>query len=176
MKRNEDIVAVENLVAMYDELVVLDHITFSIQSQQIFVVLGGSGCGKTTLLRHLLGLLKPAAGSIKLFGTDITTVNEDEMQPIRERIGMVFQGAALFNSMTLAENVALPLDEYTGYPSRVIQDIVDWKLHMVGLYHARDYLPSQLSGGMKKRAAIARAMVMDPELLFLMNTRQDWTR
>jgi len=163
---SEPIIDVKNLVAVYDDIVVLDGISFSVLDHEVFVVLGGSGCGKTTLLKHLLGLIKPEAGSINLFGTDITSINEDEIQPIRERIGMVFQGSALFNTMRLSETVALPLVEYTDYPSRVIQDIVDWKLHMVNLYHARDYLPSQLSGGMKKRAGIARAMVLDPELLF----------
>jgi phospholipid/cholesterol/gamma-HCH transport system ATP-binding protein len=163
---SEPVIDVKNLVAVYDDMIVLDGISFSVLKHEVFVVLGGSGCGKTTLLKHLLGLIKPEAGNINIFGTDITNINEDDIQPIRERIGMVFQGAALFNSMTLSENVALPLVEYTDYPIRVIQDIVDWKLHMVNLYHARDYLPSQLSGGMKKRAGIARAMVLDPELLF----------
>lgn len=163
---NEPVIQVENLVAVYDDLVVLDNISFSVLPEEVFVVLGGSGCGKTTLLKHLLGLIKPEAGAIRIFGTDITRGNEDEIQPVRERIGMVFQGSALFNSMTLAENVALPLEEYSDYPQRVIEDIVDWKLHMVNLYHAREYLPSQLSGGMKKRAAIARAMVLDPDMLF----------
>ncbi len=160
------VIEVENLVATYDDLVVLDHISFSAYKEEIFAVLGGSGCGKTTLLRHLLGLQKPAAGEIIILGTDITHANEDEMQPVRAQIGMVFQGSALFNSMTLAENVALPLEEYTDYPARVICDIVDWKLRLVELGHARNYMPAQLSGGMKKRAAIARAMVMDPGLLF----------
>lgn len=160
------VIEVEDLVAAYDGNIILDGITFDVRAQEIFVVLGGSGCGKSTLLRHLLGLHKPAAGRIRIFGTDITAISEDEMQPIRQRIGMVFQGAALFNSMTLAENVSLPLEEYTDYPARVIQDIVDWKLQLVELGHARDYLPSQLSGGMKKRAAIARALVMDPDLIF----------
>lgn len=163
---SDAIIEVEDLVAAYDGNIVLDGISFEIRPQEVFVVLGGSGCGKSTLLRHLLGLHKPAAGHIRVFGTDITTISEDELQPIRQRIGMVFQGAALFNSMTLAENVSLPLEEYTDYPDRVIQDIVDWKLHLVELAHAREYLPAQLSGGMKKRAAIARAMVMDPDLIF----------
>lgn len=160
------IIEVENMTAVYDDKVVLDRISFSVGAEKVFVVLGGSGCGKTTILRHLLGLVRPAAGRINVFGTDITQINDDEMQPIREKIGMVFQGAALFNSMTLGENVALPLEEFTDYPPTVIADIVRWKLQMVGLAHAVDYLPSQLSGGMKKRAAIARAMVMDPTLIF----------
>ncbi len=162
----EPVIEVNNLTAMYDDNVILDSISFAVPPERIFVVLGGSGCGKTTILRHLLGLHKPAAGSIKLFGTDITAINDDEMQPIREKIGMVFQSAALFNSMTLGENVALPLEEFTNYTPRIIEDIVRWKLDMVGLAHAIDYMPNQLSGGMKKRAAIARAMVMDPTLIF----------
>jgi phospholipid/cholesterol/gamma-HCH transport system ATP-binding protein len=160
------VIEVKDLVTSYEEKIVLDKISFSTYENEIFAVLGGSGCGKTTLLRHLLGLLKPDAGSISILDYDITKANDDEMQPLREQIGMVFQGAALFNSMTLAENISLPLEEYTDYPTRVIRDIVDWKLHIVGLDHARDYLPAELSGGMKKRAAIARAMVMDPKLLF----------
>jgi len=160
------LIDVKNLIASYDDKIILDNISFSVYENEVFAVLGGSGCGKTTLLRHLLGLLKPDAGTINILGCDITKANDDEMQPLREQIGMVFQGAALFNSMTLAENVSLPLEEYTDYPDKVIRDIVDWKLHIVGLDHARDYLPAELSGGMKKRAAIARAMVMDPKLLF----------
>ena len=160
------VITVSDLVAGYDESTVLDGISFEVRQGEVFVVMGGSGCGKSTLLRHLLGLCKPLSGRIEVFGTDITVLREDALQPIRERIGMVFQGAALFNSMTIAENISLPLEEYTDYPSRVIQDIVDYKLSLVELGHARDYLPAQLSGGMKKRAAIARAMVMDPELLF----------
>ena len=160
------IIEVKDLVTSYEDNIVLDKISFTTYENEIFAVLGGSGCGKTTLLRHLLGLLRPDAGLISILGFDITKANDDEMQPLREQIGMVFQGAALFNSMTLAENISLPLEEYTDYPSRVIRDIVDWKLHIVGLDHAREYMPAELSGGMKKRAAIARAMVMDPKLLF----------
>ncbi len=160
------VIEVKELVAAYGELVVLDGISFTVEPQQIFVVMGGSGCGKSTLLRHLLGLYHPTAGTINILGTDVTRTSDDELQPLRARIGMVFQGSALFNSMTVAENVSLPLEEYTDYPSRVIQDIVDWKLHLVELDHARDYMPAQLSGGMKKRAAIARAMALDPDILF----------
>lgn len=160
------VIEVADLITAYGDNVVLDGISFTVAPQEVFVVLGGSGCGKSTLLRNLLGLLRPTAGSIRIFGTDITRTNDDELQPLRARIGMVFQGAALFNSMTVAENVSLPLEEYTDYPARVIQDIVDWKLHLVELDHARDYMPAQLSGGMKKRAAIARAMAMDPDVLF----------
>lgn len=160
------VIEVKELVAAYGELIVLDGISFTVAPQQIFVVMGGSGCGKSTLLRHLLGLYRPTAGSIKILGTDVTRTKDEDLQPLRARIGMVFQGAALFNSMTVAENVSLPLEEYTDYPARVIQDIVDWKLHLVELDHARDYMPAQLSGGMKKRAAIARAMALDPAILF----------
>ncbi len=163
---SEPVIQVKDLVAGYDDLVVLDGVSFDVQRGEVFVVMGGSGCGKSTLLRHMLGLCRPLSGHISIFGTDITACGEDALRPVRERIGMVFQGAALFNSMTIAENVSLPLEEYSDYPYRVIQDIVDWKLHLVELDHAREYLPSQLSGGMKKRAAIARAMVMDPELIF----------
>jgi len=109
------VIEVADLVASYDDKIILDKISFSVFENEVFAVLGGSGCGKTTLLRHLLGLLKPDAGIIKILGCDITKANDDEMQPLREQIGMVFQGAALFNSMTLAENVSLPLEEYTDY-------------------------------------------------------------
>jgi phospholipid/cholesterol/gamma-HCH transport system ATP-binding protein len=160
------VIDVKDLVAAYDDLVVLDNVSFEVAPQEVFVVLGGSGCGKSTLLRHLLGLHRPAAGSIRVFGTELTRLSDEALQPIRARIGMVFQGSALFNSMTVAENIALALEEYTDYPARVVQDIVDWKLHLVELDHARDYMPAQLSGGMKKRAAIARAMAMDPDVLF----------
>ena len=162
----EPVISVEHLIAGYDDAGVLDDISFSVQREEVFVVLGGSGCGKSTLLRHLLGLYKPLAGRVKLFGHDIASVSADELRTIRRQIGMVFQGAALFNSMTLEENVALPLEEYTEYSDRVIADIVDCKLHIVDLQHAKNMLPAQLSGGMKKRAAIARAMALDPSVIF----------
>lgn len=165
MSNETPVIAVDHLVTAYDDMIVLDDISFTVKREEVFVVLGGSGCGKSTLLKHILGLYKPVSGRISLFGTDITRITEEDLRPIRRQIGMVFQGSALFNSMTLAENVALPLEEYTDYPNRVIDDIVDWKLRMVELEHAREFMPSQLSGGMRKRAAIARGMALDPDLI-----------
>jgi phospholipid/cholesterol/gamma-HCH transport system ATP-binding protein len=130
------------------------------------VILGGSGSGKSTLLRTLVGLERPTAGEIWIRGKNIAAISRDEMNDIRKKIGMSFQGGALFGSMTVGENVALPLREHTNLEDSTIQIIVRLKLDQVGLAGFEHYLPSQLSGGMKKRAAVARAMAMDPEILF----------
>lgn len=166
MEHRDPVIEVSGLKVSFDDRVILDGINFQVREGSIFVILGGSGCGKTTILRNLLGLIKPDAGSIRIFGTDIVKLSDDELYDVRKRIGMVFQGGALFNSMTLGENVALPLEEYTDYPASVIQNIVEWNLKLVDLLHAKDLLPAQLSGGMKKRASIARALSMNPEIIF----------
>jgi phospholipid/cholesterol/gamma-HCH transport system ATP-binding protein len=159
-------IVVENLVTYFDDRRILDNISLKVRKGEVLVVLGGSGCGKTTLLRHLIGLLQPYSGKIYIKGQDITTLSEDELNAIRKKMGMLFQGAALFGSMTLGNNVALPLREHTKLADSTIKIITRIKLGLVGLSGFGDFKPAQLSGGMKKRAGLARAIAMDPEILF----------
>jgi phospholipid/cholesterol/gamma-HCH transport system ATP-binding protein len=145
---------------------ILHGVSFDVERAQTLVILGGSGSGKSTLLRTLVGLEKPSAGQIWMKGQDIATISRAELNEIRKKIGMSFQGGALFGSMTVGENVALPLREHTKLEASTIEIIVRLKLDQVGLAGFEDYMPSELSGGMKKRAAVARALAMDPEILF----------
>jgi phospholipid/cholesterol/gamma-HCH transport system ATP-binding protein len=162
----EKAVEVRQLVTHYGEKDILRNITLSIPRGKTTVILGGSGCGKSTLLKHLIGLLKPTSGEILINGRDITVMREEELDTVRKRMGVLFQGAALLNSMTIAENVALPIREHTRLEESTIRIMVRMKLELVGLSGFEDFYPSQLSGGMKKRAGIARAIALDPELLF----------
>jgi len=159
-------IVVENLVTYFDDRRILDDINLRVRKGEALVVLGGSGCGKTTLLRHLIGLLQPQSGNIYIKGQDITRLKEDKLNEIRKGIGMLFQGAALFNSMTIGDNVALPLREHTKLAESTIQIMTRIKLGLVGLSGFGGFKPAQLSGGMKKRAGLARALAMDPEILF----------
>ena len=145
---------------------VLDGITLNVYSGEIMVVMGGSGCGKSTLLRHLIGLLKPDEGSIKLLGSEITAMSEKELNQIRKQFGILFQSGALFNSLTVGENVALILREHTDLDDATIEIMTKIKLELVGLREHADKMPAQLSGGMKKRAGLARAIALDPKILF----------
>ncbi len=160
------ILEVEDLVVKYGERTVLSHLDFTVKRGEIFVILGGSGCGKSTLLRNLVGLMRPHSGRILLNGCDFTAMNDEERVDVRKKIGMCFQGSALWNSMTLKDNVALPLREHTGLNESTIDIITRIKLGLVGLDGFEDFLPAELSGGMKKRAGLARAMAMDPEIIF----------
>lgn len=160
------IIEVKNLKTYYGDKEVLKDVSLDVFKGKNTVILGGSGCGKSTLLKHLIGLLKPAHGKILFEGKDITKIGHDEILSIRKKLGVLFQGAALFNSMTIGENVALPLKEHTKLDDSTIKIMVRMKLDQVGLAGFEDYYPSQLSGGMKKRAGLARAMSMDPEILF----------
>lgn len=163
----EDVtIQVQGLVARYGEKVVLDGVDLTVKKGELRVILGGSGCGKSTLLKHLIGLLTPSGGSIRLLDVDLATADEPEKQAVLGRIGMLFQGGALLNSMTLHENVALPMEERTHLPTPVIDEMVRMKLAMVGLAEASALFPPELSGGMRKRAALARAMALDPAVLF----------
>lgn len=162
----EKAIEVINLVTQYGDRVILKGISFSIPRGKTTVVLGGSGCGKSTLLNHLIGLLKPTSGKILINGKDITVMNEAEFDEVRKKIGVSFQGAALLNSMTIADNVALPVREHTKLQEPTIQIMLRMKLDLVGLSGFEHFYPSQLSGGMKKRAGVARAMALDPEFLF----------
>jgi len=162
----DEIIRVEHLVARYDERTILDDITFSVRRGERFVIVGGSGCGKTTLLRHIVGLQRPYSGRVELEGDDVAGATPTQLDRIRRKFGMLFQAGALFGSLTLGQNVALPLEEYTNLPREMIERIVRLKLAMVKLDGFEDYLISELSGGMKKRAALARAMALDPAILF----------
>ncbi|MBN2288133.1 MAG: ABC transporter ATP-binding protein [Candidatus Glassbacteria bacterium] len=162
----ENIVEIENLMVSYDDRVVLDGVNFQVRRGETMVILGGSGCGKSTLLRHIIGLERPTSGRIMIKGRDLTVMGEEEMSGILSKVGVVFQSSALFNSMTIGDNVALPLREHTKLEESTIKIMTKIKLEMVGLSGFESYLPSELSGGMRKRAAFARAISMDPEILF----------
>ncbi|SDD34124.1 ABC transporter ATP-binding protein [Aquimonas voraii] len=162
----EPLIDVHGLQAYYGRRRILHGIDFRVQPGEIRVIMGGSGSGKSTLLRHLLGLQKPAAGTVRLFGTDIAHASPTQMLAIRRQLGVSFQGGALFTSMTVGENVALPLREHTRLDENTIRIMSRLKLEVVNLGGFQDLMPGQLSGGMVKRAALARAIVMDPKLLF----------
>src|SRR5882762_644695 len=164
--RAEPVLSLRNLRVSYGEREILHGISFDVVRGETLVILGGSGSGKSTLLRTLVGLEKPSAGEIWIKGQDLAKTSAEEMDEIRRQIGMSFQGGALFGSMTVGENVALPLREHTKLEDSTIEIILRLKLQQVGLEGFEYYMPSQLSGGMKKRAAVARALAMDPEILF----------
>jgi len=159
-------IEIRNLTMAYDDFVVMRDINATVRQGEVFVIMGGSGCGKSTLLRHLIGLKEPAAGEILYHGRSFTRASHEERERMMTRFGVLFQGGALWSSMTLAENVALPLEEYTDLSPREVADIVSLKLALVGLKGFEDYYPAEISGGMRKRAGLARAMALDPEILF----------
>jgi phospholipid/cholesterol/gamma-HCH transport system ATP-binding protein len=159
-------ISVVDLRVSYGAREILHGISFDVRQGETLVILGGSGSGKSTLLRTLVGLERPTSGEVWIQGINTARISERELDAIREKIGMSFQGGALFGSMTVGENVALPLREHTGLEESTIEIMVRMKLEQVGLSKFQDFMPSQLSGGMKKRAAVARALAMDPEILF----------
>lgn len=159
------IISIRELVTHYDGRVILQGIDLDIRRGETMVILGRSGCGKSTLLRHLVGLSAPTSGQIIIKGFELTSMSEAEQVPVRRKLGMLFQSAALFNSMTVAENVALPLREHTELEPSTINIMTRIKLELVGLAGFENFTPDQLSGGMKKRAGLARAIAMDPEIL-----------
>ncbi|MDX5411121.1 MAG: ABC transporter ATP-binding protein [Thauera sp.] len=160
------VIQVEDLVTYYGERRILDGVSLSVDPGEIRVIMGGSGSGKSTLLRHLLGLNRPVSGTVRLFGRDINRLGGQELFELRRRMGVSFQGGALFNSMTVGENVQFPLREHTRLDEHTIRIMSRMKLEVVNLAGFEDLMPAQLSGGMVKRAALARAIVMDPKLLF----------
>jgi len=164
---SEPIVRVEGLVAGYDGNVLLQNVSFAVKRGEVFVILGGSGCGKSTLLKHMIGLYEPMAGHVFIDGNDIVTADGDARRAILTKIGVMYQSGALFGSMTLLENVRLPLEEYTALDQAAMNLLARTKLKLVGLEAFCGHMPSELSGGMQKRAAIARAMALDPAILFL---------
>ena len=159
-------ISLRDLRVAYGGREILHGISFDVQRGETMVILGGSGSGKSTLLRTLVGLERPSSGEVWIRGKNFVAINDEERDEIRKRLGMSFQGGALFGSMTVGENVALPLREHTKLEDSTMEIMVRLKLDQVGLSGFEDFLPSQLSGGMKKRAAVARALAMDPEILF----------
>src|SRR5213082_1796780 len=160
------VIEVVDLIRKFGDRTVIDHVSFTVDRGETLVIMGGSGCGKSTLLRHIIGSMKPTSGSVKIFGQEITTMNEREIASVRRRFGMLFQSGALLASLTVGENVALPLLQHTDNSADEIDEIVDERLKMVGLSGFENLKPAEISGGMRKRVGLARALVLDPELLF----------
>ncbi|KKL91459.1 hypothetical protein LCGC14_1894450, partial [marine sediment metagenome] len=163
----EAIIQVKNIVARYGDDLVLDRISFDVHKGEILVILGTSGCGKTTLLRHMVGLNRPISGRVFIDGDDITACDDTQLQKILKKVGILFQGSALIGSMTAAENVALPINRYLDFSKNARDNIVRIKLCIVNLSGFENFLPSELSGGMKKRAGLARALALNPKIMFL---------
>lgn len=159
-------VEVEKLECGYHGKVVLKNISFTIPRGEIFFIIGGSGCGKSTLLRHMVGLHAPTMGTVKFFGRSFTEADTATRRALLKTFGMLFQSGALWSSLSLRQNVALPLEEYTELSAREIEEIATFKLAQVGLGGFEDYYPAEISGGMKKRAGLARALALDPEIVF----------
>lgn len=164
--REQPVIQVRNLVKRFDGRAVLEGINLDVMPGEVMVIMGGSGSGKSTFLRCMIGSIKPDEGSIKLFGQEVCNQSEDRLNEMRKKFGILFQSGALFNSMSLAENVALPLQEHTDLAREIIDIQVKIKLELVGLREHADKYPGQISGGMKKRAGLARALSLDPRLLF----------
>ena len=161
------IIKVEDLTVGYDNNTVLENIAFEVNSGEIFVIIGGSGCGKSTLLKHMIGLYQPLSGKILIDGENIVGATEQMQERLLPKIGVTYQSGALFGSMTVLENVMLPLEKFTQLPLEAIELVAMMKLKLVGLCGWGNHMPSELSGGMQKRAGIARAMALDPQILFL---------
>ena len=166
MKTDEIKIEIQNLTMAYDSYVVMRDINAEVKRGSVFVIMGNSGSGKSTLLRHLIGLQRPTQGDVLYDGRSFWGVDDDARRAQLRKCGVLFQSSALWSSMTLAENVALPLQEYTDWSATDLKDIVRLKLALVGLSGFEDYYPAELSGGMRKRAGLARAMALDPEILF----------
>lgn len=163
---SKPIIEVEHLTSGYNEHIVLNDISLQVFAHEVLVILGTSGCGKTTLLKHMIGLLKSREGCVKIFDRDLTKLDELEYNRLLKKIGVLFQNGALLNSLPLYANISIPLEQHTQLPPELMDDLVRLKLKLVGLEEAYHLLPSQLSGGMRKRAALARAIILDPQILF----------
>jgi phospholipid/cholesterol/gamma-HCH transport system ATP-binding protein len=159
-------IVVQDLTMAYGNFVVQRDLTFTINRGDVFIIMGGSGCGKSTLLRHMVGLQRPAQGQVLYEGVSFWDAESEEQKHLKRRFGILYQSGALWSSMTIAENVALPLEEYTDLTQNQIRELVSLKLSLVGLAGFEEYYPSEISGGMKKRAGLARAMALDPDILF----------
>jgi phospholipid/cholesterol/gamma-HCH transport system ATP-binding protein len=164
---SENVIEIHGLNSFYNSRQILFDVTFSIPVSRVTVIMGVSGCGKTTLFRHLTGLKRTQRGQVSIDGKDLGSFSEGMLMEYRRRIGVLFQSGALFNSLSLTENVAMPLQVHTDLAYETIRIMTLMKLHLVGLEEFGDYMPSQMSGGMKKRAGLARALIMDPEMLFV---------
>ena len=163
---DQPVICLHEVVKSFEGRRVLNGVTFDVMRGQTLVIMGGSGCGKSTLLRMIIGSIRPDSGSIRLWGSEITALDEPGLNEVRKRFGILFQSGALFNSMTIAQNVALPLQEHTQLDPGIIELMVKIKLELVGLREHADKYPAQISGGMKKRAGLARALALDPQILF----------
>ncbi len=159
-------IEVRNLTMKYGQLVIMNDLNFTIERGEVFVIMGGSGSGKSTLLKHLIGLKKPAEGTILFNGEEFDIEDEAKRNTVLRRMGVLYQNGALWSGLTLAENVALPLEEFTDMDARTVAEVVSLKLSLVGLRGFEEFYPSAISGGMRKRAALARAIALDPEVLF----------
>ncbi len=155
-----------NLTMAYDDFVLQENLNFSIHKGSVFVIMGPSGCGKSTLLRHMIGLKEPAKGSVCYSGKDFWKSSRKEQIEILQNTGILYQAGALWSSMTIGDNIALPLQQFTKLPENLIRELVNVKLDLVGLNGFADYYPSEISGGMRKRAGLARAIALDPDILF----------
>ena len=163
---NENVIEVKDLTMGYNGRIVQQNLNFNIKKGEIFTILGGSGCGKSTLLKHLTGLYKPMTGSISIKGSLISEATVLEKRHLMQNFGVLYQSGALLGNLTLAENVSLPLEEFRNYTLNEREEIIDQKLDLVDLKEFRSFYPSEISGGMKKRAGLARAMALTPDLLF----------
>ncbi len=159
-------IEVRDLTMAYGDFVIQRDLTFTVNRGDIFIIMGGSGCGKSTLLRHLIGLKRPAKGGVNYDGESFWDADSNERERTMRRFGILYQSGALWSSLTLAENIALPLGEYTELNKQEIEEIVSFKLALVGLAGYEEFYPSEISGGMRKRAGLARAMALDPDILF----------
>jgi phospholipid/cholesterol/gamma-HCH transport system ATP-binding protein len=163
---DEPIIEVTDLVRTFGERTVLSGISFKVMKGDTLIIMGGSGCGKSTLLRHIIGSMRPTSGSVKIFGEEISRMTERELSAVRQKFGMLFQSGALLQSLTVGENVALPILEHRDFDPNIVELMVKMKLGMVGLTGFEHLKPAEISGGMKKRVGLARALALDPQLLF----------
>ena len=162
----DSVLSLEDLTIGYDDKIIMQNINFSVKRGEIISILGQSGCGKSTLLKNIIGIYSPLKGSIRIFGRDLTKCGENRRRILLRKMGITYQSGALLGSLSIAENVALPLEEHTSKSPQEIKEIVYEKLKLVGMEQFADYMPSEISGGMKKRAGLARALALNPELLF----------